>query len=63
MKEKFSGHKKNYMDKLSDRRRSAGMIGEDRRGWLRKGRLKRTTEALIMATHEQVIRTNNKSKD
>ena len=28
-------------------------------GWLRKESLKRTTEALTLATQEQVIRTNN----
>ena len=32
---------------------------EDRWGWLRKGCLKRTTEALIMGAQEQAIRTNN----
>ena len=35
-----------------------GKASEDRWGWLRKGCLKRTTEALIMATQEQAIRTN-----
>ena len=32
---------------------------EDRWGWLRKGCLKRTTDALIMAAQDQAIRTNN----
>ena len=32
---------------------------EDQWGWLRKGCLKRITEALIMATLEQAVRTNN----
>ena len=32
---------------------------EDWWGWLRKGYLKRTTKALIMAAQEQAIRTNN----
>ena len=31
----------------------------DRWGWLRKGYLKRTTEALVMVEQEQAIRTNN----
>ena len=44
-------------------RQTMGKANEDWRGWLRKGFLKRTTEALIMAAHEQAIRTNNKSKD
>ena len=36
-----------------------GKASENRWGWLRKGCLKRTTEALIMAAQEQAIRTNN----
>ena len=35
------------------------ITSEDRWGWLRKGCLKRTTEALIMAAQEQAIRTIN----
>ena len=35
-----------------------GKASEDRWGWLRKGCLKRTTEAFIMAAQEQAIRTN-----
>ena len=40
-------------------RQTMGKASEDRWVWLRKGFLKRTTEALIMATQEQAIRTNN----
>ena len=36
-----------------------GKASEDRWGWLRKGCLKRTTAALIMATQEQATSTNN----
>ena len=36
-----------------------GKASEDWWGWLRKGCLKRTTEALIMVAQEQAIRTNN----
>ena len=36
-----------------------GKASEDWWGWLRKGCLKRTTEALIMAAQEQSIGTNN----
>ena len=40
-------------------RQKIGKVSEDRWGWLRKGYLKRTTEALLMAAQEQAIRTNN----
>ena len=40
-------------------RQTLGKASEDQREWLRKGCLKRTTEALIMSTQDQVIRTNN----
>ena len=40
-------------------RQTMGKANEDRCGWLRKGCLKRTTEALIMDAREQAIRTNN----
>ena len=40
-------------------RQTMDKASEDRWGWLRKGCLKRTTEALIMAAQEQTIRTNN----
>ena len=36
-----------------------GKASEDRWGWLRKGCLKRTTGALIMAAQEQATSTNN----
>ena len=34
------------------------VAGEEKLPWLRDGSLKRETESLIMAAHEQVIRTN-----
>ena len=40
-------------------RQTMGKTSVDRWGWLRKGCLKRTTEALIMAAQEQAIRTSN----
>ena len=40
-------------------RQTMGKASGDHWGWLRKGCLKRTTEALIMAAQEQAIRTNN----
>ena len=40
-------------------RQAIGKASEDQWGWSRKGCLKRTTEALIMAAQEQAIRTNN----
>ena len=40
-------------------RQKMGKASEDRWGWLRKGCLNRTTEALIVATQEQAIRTNS----
>ena len=40
-------------------RQTMGKTSEDRRGWLRKGCLKRKIEALIMVAQEQAIRTNN----
>ena len=36
-----------------------GNANKDRWGWLRKGCLKRTIEALIMAAQEQALRPNN----
>ena len=36
-----------------------GKASEDLQGWLRKSCIKRTTEALIMATEQQAIRINN----
>ena len=56
MKGKHCGHKNNYMDNLSGKQCE---VSEDRWRWLRKRFLKRTNEALIMATQEQAIRTNN----
>ena len=56
MKGKQDGHKNNYMDNLSDKQCEAS---EDRWRWLIKKCLKRTNEALIMATQEQAIRNNN----
>ena len=50
MKGKHSGHKNKCMDNL---------LGKHKWGWSKKGCLKRTTEALIMAAQEQTIRTNN----
>ena len=40
-------------------RQTMGKASEDWWGWLRKGCLKGTTEALIMVAQEQAIRTNN----
>ena len=40
-------------------RQTMGKASEDQWRWLKKGCLKRTTEALTMATQEQTIRTNN----
>ena len=40
-------------------RQTTGKASEDQWEWLRKGCLKRTTEALIMATQEQVIKIND----
>ena len=40
-------------------RKTAGKESEDPWGWLKKGCLNRTTEALIMAAPEHAIRTNN----
>ena len=40
-------------------RQIMGKASEDQWGWLRKGSLKRSIEAFIMATQEQAIRTNN----
>ena len=37
----------------------AGKASEDGWRWLRKGFLKRKTEALMMAAQEQAIKTNN----
>ena len=55
MKGKHSGHKNNYTDNLSSKQRVKQVkIGGD----AKKGCLKRTTEALIMAAQEQPIRAN-----
>ena len=40
-------------------RQTTGKASEERQGYLRKGYLKRTTEALIMVAQEQTIRTIN----
>ena len=40
-------------------RRTMGKASEDLWGWLRKGCLNRTNDALIMAAQGQAIRTNN----
>ena len=59
IKGKHSGHKSNYMNNLQGKQRVKPVKIGGLRGWLRKGCLKRTTEALIMAPQEQAIRTNN----
>ena len=40
-------------------RKTSGKASEGQWGWLRKGCLKQTTEALVMASQEQAIRTKN----
>ena len=56
MKGTHDGPKNNYMDNLSGKQCEAS---EDWQEWLGKRCLKITNEALIMATQEQTIRTNN----
>ena len=57
MKGKHSGHKKQLYGQFI--RQTMGKTSEDWWGWLRKGCLKRTTEAFIMTAQEQTIRNNN----
>ena len=56
MNGKHSGHKSNYMNNLQGKQRVKPVKIGGLRGWLKKGCLKRTTEALIMAPQEQAIR-------